>query len=77
MKLTFIIDKKYDREKVKAFLKKKDLQYFDSNYTKLLPQLKYSKTEYQKSWDKINNAFSKYIEKETGYKVINKKTEKQ
>ena len=34
----------------------------------MLPFLKYSKIEYQKSWNKINDSFSKYIEKETGYK---------
>ncbi len=30
--------------------------------------MKYSQKEYQKSWDEINDIFSAYIEKETGYK---------
>ena len=75
MKLKFILDKKYDREKTKIFLGKKDLQYFDSHYDDFIPFLNYSKNEYQKSWDQISDAFSKYIEKETGYKWFGAKYE--
>ena len=68
MRLEFITDKKYDRDKTKSFLKKSDLEYFDSHYDSLASCLRYSQREYQASWDKINPAFSKYIVRETGYK---------
>jgi len=75
MKLKFILDKKYDREKTRIFLGKKYLEYFDSHYDDSVPFLKYSQKEYQKSWNKMNNAFSEYIEKETGYDWFSSKYE--
>lgn len=75
MKLRFILDKKYDREKTKVFLGKKDLAYFDAHYDQFLPLLNYSRSEYQKSWNQINGRFSKYIEKETGHKWFNSEYE--
>ncbi|HAU66522.1 TPA: hypothetical protein DCW61_04195 [Candidatus Uhrbacteria bacterium] len=75
MKLKFILDKQYDREKTKLFLGKKDLVYFDSHYDDFVTYLNYSKTEYQKSWNQINDAFSKYIETVTGYKWFASKYE--
>lgn len=69
MKLKFIIDKEYDLSCVKhrSMLKKIfDLLVLD--YDKHLPELEISKKLYQKSWDKINDDFSKYVETETGYK---------
>lgn len=69
MKLKFIIDKKYDKEMARTLdLPKKILAKIDSNYKTTLPYLKLTKKLYQKSWDEINDKFSSYIEKTTGYK---------
>lgn len=69
MKLKFIIDKKYDKEMARVLcLPKKVIAQIDLSYTTTLPYLKLTKKLYQKSWDKINDEFSKYIEKATGYK---------
>lgn len=38
-----------------------------NKYKKLLPFLKNSVSDYQKSWDKINNSFSKLVEVKTGH----------
>jgi hypothetical protein len=65
MKLKFILDKKYD----KGFVKDKTtLQYMDNQYKTSLKFLKLTKELYQKSWDEINDDFSDYIERTTGYK---------
>lgn len=64
MKLKFIIDKEYD----KKFCSKKQLKDLNEQYELILDKLKYSQKEYQKSWNEINDEFSDYIERETGYK---------
>lgn len=65
MRLKFIIDKKYD----KFFAtNKKDLQYLEDQYKTGLFYLNYTKKEYQKSWDIINDDFFAYVENITGYK---------
>ncbi|MBU3940506.1 MAG: hypothetical protein KKH88_01085 [Nanoarchaeota archaeon] len=64
MKLKFVIDKKYD----KKFVNKKYLNLFNDRYKTSMKYLELSKKLYQKSWDEINDQFSKYIEKGTGYK---------
>ena len=67
MKLTFIIDKEYDKSfvKDKVFLEKIDKQYEINDKYKFLES---SINLYGESWDKINDIFSDYIEKRTGYK---------
>jgi hypothetical protein len=65
MKLKFIIDKDYDSYFVKD---KRALQYIDEQYKSSLRFLKLTKELYQKSWGEINDDFSDYIEKTTGYK---------
>ena len=65
MKLKFIIDKNYDKVFVKD---KKSLEYIDNQYQASLKFLELTKELYQKSWDEINDDFSSYIEKKTGYK---------
>lgn len=70
MKLHFIIDKKYDLSFIKS---KKQLQLLELKYSKLKKFLEYSKIEYQKAWNKINDEFSNYIERQTGYKWFYKK----
>jgi hypothetical protein len=68
MKLKFIVDKKYDIEMAKAFdLPKEKIEFMLSCYKTSPKYLKESCTMYQKSWDRINNAFSKYIKDTTGY----------
>jgi hypothetical protein len=68
MKLKFIIDKKYDKKMAREFgLSKETLAKLDSLYKTSLPSLESSKKLYQKSWNEINNKFSRYIEKTTGY----------
>ena len=69
MRLKFIIDKNYVNEMAKAFgFSKKVFTQMNSIYKTSLPFLKKTKKLYQNSWDEINDEFSKYIEKETGYK---------
>lgn len=65
MKLIFIIDKDYDKVFVKD---KKSLEHIDNQYRISLKFLELTKELYQKSWDEINDEFSNYIEKRTGYK---------
>jgi hypothetical protein len=69
MRLQFAIDKKYDVEMVKEMgFSKKIISYVDVQYKTSFKYLKLTKELYQKSWDEINNEFSKYVEKRTGYK---------
>lgn len=65
MKLKFIIDKEYDK---KYFNGKQQTQYLEKQYNLFSKNIKYSQIEYQKKWNEINDDFSRYIEKETGYK---------
>jgi hypothetical protein len=69
MKLKFVIDKKQDK-KMTTWMgySKKVLSYIDKQYKTSYKFLKLSKKLYQKSWDEIDKEFSKYVEKETGYK---------
>lgn len=64
MKLKFILDKDYDKGFVKD---KKTLEYIDNQYQSSLKFLESTKELYQKSWDEINDDFSQYIKKRTGY----------
>lgn len=69
MKLKFIIDKKYDKQKAKAFgFLKETLTKIDLLYNTSLPYLKLTTELYQRSWNEISQKFSGYIEKETDYK---------
>ncbi len=69
MKLKFVIDKKQDKEISLAMgHSKKFLSYLDEQYKTSLKFFKLSRELYKKSWDQINKDFSKYVEKETGYK---------
>ncbi|KKU10562.1 MAG: hypothetical protein UX65_C0001G0034 [Parcubacteria group bacterium GW2011_GWB1_46_8] len=65
MKLKFIIDKNYEKQFVKD---KKIWQYIDEQHKTSLKFIELTKSLYQKSWDEINDEFSDYIEKTTGYK---------
>lgn len=65
MKLKFIIDKDYDKKFIKD---KKSLEYIDNQYQSSFRFIELTKELYQKSWDEINDDFSEYIEKRTGYK---------
>jgi hypothetical protein len=75
MKLKFIIDREYDEsilkdpECAKVFgFKKETLKKMEMIYKTSLPYLELTRKLYQKSWDEINDKFSEYVEKETGYK---------
>lgn len=69
MKLEFTIDKKYDKGMAKAMnFPEGILKKIDADYKTFLPFLELTKKLYQKSWNEINQEFSKYIERETGYK---------
>ncbi len=72
MTLKFIIDKKYDLQFSGLWFKKIEIE---NEYKKLAKYLKYSCSEYQKSWDEIDSKFSKYVEKVTGYKWYYQKYE--
>jgi hypothetical protein len=63
MRLHFIIDKKYDQQFSQG---KKALVKLDETYRINQRYMKYSKKEYQKSWDEIGEEFSEYIERVTG-----------
>ena len=65
MKLIFTINKDYDKSFVTD---KKTLEYVDMQYQMASRFLKLALELYQGSWDEINNEFSSYIEKITGYK---------
>lgn len=65
MQLKFIIDKNYDKQFIKD---EAVLYYIDEQYETSYKFLELTKELYQKSWDEINNDFSDYIEKITGYK---------
>jgi len=65
MNLKFIIDKDYD----KRFAKDEGMvKYIDAQYDVTLKYLEITKDLYQKSWDEIDEDFSDYVEKITGYK---------
>lgn len=64
MHLRFVIDKDYDRQFCKG---KKELAKLDELYRFHVKYMKYSQREYQKSWDEIDEDFSAYIERTTGY----------
>lgn len=64
MKLKFIISKKLDKEYAQD---KKIRQYIDEQYKSSSKYLKLTRDLYQKSWDEINDEFSKYIAKTTGH----------
>ena len=65
MKLKYSINKKEDSQFVQTTKEKRTLE---EQYTFNLQYLKYACREYQKSWNRINDQFSHYIEKTTGYK---------
>src|SRR3989339_2088951 len=65
MKLKFIIDKNYEKQFVKD---KKVWQYIDEQHKTSLKFIELTKNLYQKSWNEINDEFSDYVEKITGYK---------
>lgn len=69
MKLKFVFDKNYDKEigKLNGF-KEPFYSEIDKDYKKNKRILEKTKQLYQKAWNEINNKFSKYVEKETGYK---------
>jgi len=68
MKLLFTIDKKYDLIMAKAFgFSKKTFVMIENRYKSSLRFLKLTTKLYQQSWDEINDDFSKYVEKTTGY----------
>lgn len=70
MFLKFTLNRKHDLEFCSSQKEKEEL---NKRYQKLDKYLKYSRNEYQKSWDEINNSFSSYIENTTGYKWQYKK----
>ena len=65
MKLKFIIDKNYEKQFIKD---KATWQYIDEQHKSSLKFLELTRDLDQKSWDEINDEFSDYIEKTTGYK---------
>ncbi len=76
MELKFVIKEDYDikrAQKIKqggnTMLKDKriDRRYLDKQYKNSLKFMKLTQKLYQGSWDDINDKFSKYVEKITGY----------
>jgi len=68
MKLKFIIDKKYDLATAQSMnFTKAQLEYAENLYKIIPDEIEKSKEEYQKSWDEINDEFSEYVKKKTGY----------
>ncbi|MDA3837162.1 MAG: hypothetical protein PF542_06080 [Nanoarchaeota archaeon] len=68
MKLNFIVYKKEDI-KISEIMGIPE-SYTENQYKTSLKFFELTKDLYQDSWDKINNQFSKYIEKETGHKWV-------
>lgn len=68
MKLKFVVDKIKDKEMTSwVGCSKKTLDYMENQYKTSKRFIKLSQKLYQKSWDEINDDFSNYVEKETGY----------
>ena len=66
MKLKFIIDKEWDKKISKIMGIPEN--YVNKQYKTSLNFLNLAQKMYQKSWDEINDEFSKYVENITGYK---------
>jgi len=66
MKLKFIVNKEQDKKLSKMIGISKS--YLEKQYKNPFKFLKLSQKLYQQSWDEINNEFSKYVERTTGYK---------
>jgi hypothetical protein len=64
MKLTFVIDKEYDESFVRN---KETLALMESQYSASSKFLEKTRNLYQQAWDEINNQFSEYVKRETGY----------
>jgi len=64
VRLRFIIDEDYDKSLVKD---RRILKSVDRQYKTSLRFLKFTQKLYQSSWDEINDDFSEYVEKLTGY----------
>jgi len=68
MKLKFTIDKQYDILMAEEInISRKKLGWLKKQYENNYFILEYTRDEYQKAWDKINDKFSSYIEERTGY----------
>jgi len=67
MKLVFVINKESDKSYAKD---PKIIEYIDEQYKSKsqIKSLETAKKQYQKSWNEINDEFSDYVEKITGYK---------
>jgi len=75
MKLKFVIQKKFEKSIIKTKeisqlrgYKKQDIDSLNTKYKKTLKYLKLTQKLYQKSWNEINDKFSKFIENVTGHK---------
>lgn len=69
MKVEFTIDKKYDLGMAKAMsFSKEMILNAEKKYKTSGKYLLLTKKIYQNCWNEINDEFSRYIEKETGYK---------
>jgi len=68
MELKFVIDKKYDLAIAKSMnFTKEQLKYAENLYRLVPDEIEKSRQEYQKSWDEINDGFSNYVKRKTGY----------
>lgn len=74
MRLKFVIDKKFEKnilkDKEMSSLRgytTEDIKSLDSRYKKNMKYLKLTKEMYQRSWNEINDEFSKFVERITGY----------
>lgn len=68
MKLKFIVDKKLDKLDLDSCQSEFVRQNFDDVFKYDKKYVYQTCKLYQESWDEINDVFSRYIEKQTGYK---------
>ncbi|MCL5099903.1 MAG: hypothetical protein M1158_02145 [Candidatus Marsarchaeota archaeon] len=70
MHLEFIIDKEYDAKISLMRRTAKSREQVEERYKSDMGLMLVKKDEYQKSWDQINDDFSDYVERMTGYKWL-------
>ncbi len=67
MRLIFVIDKEYDINISMQLNKELSREHIEELYREEMPGIRLKQKLYQKSWNKINDEFSKYVETTTGY----------
>lgn len=68
MRLRFVIDEDYDIVMARQTNKTLDINHMKAQYAERMPDMLAKQKSYQSAWDEINDRFSSYIERATGYR---------